>query len=83
MPVNIEEEIKQMLSRLTGLEPEEISMEIDVIDDLGIDSLKFIEIATELERTFKVVIKNSQLMQLRKVGEAVALVKEILGQDND
>lgn len=78
MSIDIEREVKDMLARLTGFEPAEIKLEADIIDDLGVDSLKFIEVATEIQRKFKVKIEDRQIITLRKVNQAVALLKELL-----
>ncbi len=82
MPDNLELEVKQILSRLTGLGVEEISDGADVINDLGIDSLKIIEIATEIERTYKVAVKDSELGKLRTVKEAVNFLRELIARKN-
>ena len=82
MPDNLEQEVKQILSRLTGLDVEEISDGADVINDLGIDSLKIIEIATEIERTYKVVVKDSELVKLRTVKDAVNFLRELIARKN-
>ena len=80
MPDNLGQEIKQILSRLTGLDIEEIGDNADVINDLGIDSLKIIEIATEIERTYKVVVKDSELGKLRTVKDAVNFLRELIAR---
>jgi acyl carrier protein len=82
MPDNLELEVKQILSRLTGLDVEEISDGADVINDLGIDSLKIIEIATEIERTYKVAVKDSELGKLRTVKDAVSFLRELIARKN-
>jgi len=82
MPDNLTQEIKQMLAGLTGLDVAEIGDEDDLINDLGIDSLKVIEIATAIERTYKVVVKDSQLINLRKIKDAVAFLRELLASKN-
>ena len=79
---NIEQEVKEMLSKLTGLDPSEISDNADIINDLGVDSLKVIEIATSIERTYKVVVKDSELAKLRTVKDAVGFIKELLEKRN-
>lgn len=78
MADNLTQEVKEMLAKLTGLDASEIGDTDDLINDLGIDSLKVIEIATQVERTYKVTIKDSDLMKLRKVNDAVAFLKELL-----
>jgi acyl carrier protein len=82
MPDNLEQEVKGILSRLTGLDIKEISDSADVINDLGIDSLKIIEIATEIERTYKVVVKDSELAKLRTVKDAVSFLRELIARKN-
>ena len=79
---NIEQEVKEMLSKLTGLDPSEISDNADIINDLGVDSLKVIEIATSIERTYKVVVKDSELAKLRTVKDAVGFITELLEKRN-
>lgn len=82
MPNNIEQEVKEMLSKLTGLDPSEIGDNADIVNDLGVDSLKVIEIATSIERTYKVVVKDSELAKLRTVKDAVGFIKELLEKRN-
>jgi len=78
MAENLTQEVKEMLAKLTGLDATDIGDNDDLINDLGIDSLKVIEIATQVERTYKVTVKDSDLMKLRKVNDAVAYLKELL-----
>lgn len=80
---NLEQEVKELLSKLTGLEPAEIGDDDDLVKDLGIDSLKIIEIATNIERTYQVTVKDSQLMSLRTVKDAANLLRELLGKKNE
>ena len=82
MPNSIEQEVKEMLSKLTGLDPSEINDNADIVNDLGVDSLKVIEIATSIERTYKVVVKDSELAKLRTVKDAVGFIKELLEKRN-
>ncbi len=82
MNENLELEVKEMLSKLTGLEPSEIGDDDDLFKDLGIDSLKVIEIATQIERQYQVVVKDSQLMKLRTVKDAANFLRELLEKKN-
>jgi len=74
----IDKEIISMLSTMTGFEPDEIKPEMNIIKDLGVDSLKVIEIATAIEQKYKVTVKESQMAKIRTVGESIELVKELL-----
>ncbi len=77
-PVNTALEIKAMLARMTGLDVEEIKEDDVLVDDLGIDSLKVIEIATYIEKTYKVKVKESQMARIRTVRDAVAILNELI-----
>lgn len=80
MADNLGQEIKVMLSALTGLDVNEIGDTDDLFNDLGIDSLKVIEIATQVERNYKVTLKDSDLSKLRKVKDAVEFLRGLLGE---
>jgi len=82
MANSLEQEVKEMISRLTGLEPSDIHKNDDLFNDLGVDSLKIIEIATQIERTYKMVIKDSQLMKLRTIKDTVDLLEKLLEKKN-
>lgn len=82
MAIDTVQEVKSMLARMTGLDPEEIK-ETDVLtSDLGIDSLKVIEIATYIEKTYKVKVKESQMTRIRTVRDCVDVLNELLTERN-
>ena len=78
MSDNPEVQVKQMLARLSGLELDEIGDDDELIKDLGIDSLKVIEIATELEKNYKIVVADEQLQNLITVNDTVKLLEGLL-----
>lgn len=78
MPIDAATEIKNMLGRMTGLDPQEIKDTDVLVDDLGIDSLKVIEIATYIEKTFKVKVKESQMAKIKTVKDAANILDELV-----
>lgn len=82
MPIDTAQEIKSMLSKMTGLEVEEINEDDSLVDDLGVDSLKVIEIATYIEKTYKVKVKESQMARIKSVKDAVKILEELLSERN-
>lgn len=82
MADNLTQEVKELLAELTGLDAADIGETDDIIEDLGIDSLKVIEIATRVERAYKVTLKDSDLMKLRKVKDAVEFLRGLLEKRN-
>lgn len=83
---DLDQEVKIMLSKLIDLELDAISDESDLFNDLEVDSLKVIDIVTQIERTYKVEVKDSQLINLRTVKDVVNIVRESLenkGKEDD
>lgn len=74
----IEQEVKEIVSRVIETPLEEIDPDADFINDLGADSLKAIEITGALEKRFKIVIPEEQIRNIRTVNQAIALTKQLL-----
>ncbi|MBF0571383.1 MAG: acyl carrier protein [Candidatus Omnitrophica bacterium] len=74
----IDKELIIMLSTMTGFEPDEIKPEMNIVKDLGVDSLKVIEIATAIEQKYKVVVKENEMAKIQTVGQAIKLVEKLL-----
>jgi acyl carrier protein len=83
IPDNLEQEIKQLISEVTGRRIEELKPDANFWQDLGIDSIKAIEITVAIERKFKVKIRDEQIPQISTVEQAVAIVKEALEKKAD
>ncbi|MDD5668902.1 MAG: phosphopantetheine-binding protein [Candidatus Omnitrophica bacterium] len=78
MSDKINDDFKQLLSSVTGVNPDQIGDTADLIKDVGIDSLKVIEIATNIEKKYKITIKDTQLRKLKRVSDAVKLIRNSL-----
>ena len=57
------------LARLTGLEPGQLSMETNLVVDLGLDSLKLLEIVLEFEK-LGVPVSLADAWGIQTVGDA-------------
>ena len=75
---NLEQELKQLIADTIGRSPDELKTEANFWKDLGVDSIKAIEITVAIERKYKIRIRDEQLPQISTVGKAVEAVKEAL-----
>ena len=75
---NIAGDVRDLLCKLSGLEPEEISDKSDLVD-IGIDSLMGMELAREIEIAFKCTLESSDLIELTDFQSLVKLVQKTLG----
>jgi acyl carrier protein len=61
-----------------GIEAGEVSMNSNLSDDLGLDSLDTVELTLALEQTYSIEIPDSELEDLTTVGDAVSLIEKKL-----
>ena len=70
------ESIKTILSEQLEVKPEIITMETNIADDLGADSLDVVELLMSIEEEFDVEIPDEKIESLRTVGSVVDYIQE-------
>ena len=66
------------LSDQLGIDPADIRPESKVIDDLGADSLDLVELLTEMESEYNIIITDERARELTTVGEIAAFLEELI-----
>jgi len=66
--------VKEIIGSITGISPGNMSDSANFVDDLGLDSLAILEIAVDVEKTFKVKASEEQLQGIRSIQETVELI---------
>ena len=74
----IRTKIKEIISNVTSIAPEEIGDNASLIEDLQLDSLSLLEIGVDVDYEFKLGVPEERLGEMRTVGDAVDLVQETL-----
>jgi acyl carrier protein len=67
---------RDLLSEKLGIDFHAIQEDASFEDDLGIDSLDFIEIIDEIEKKFKIKISDEESEKLRTVANITRLIKQ-------
>lgn len=75
---NIEKEIVSIISEISGTDEESITPEANFFDDLGVDSIKAIEITVALEKKFKISVRDEDVPKITTVRQALELVRELM-----
>ena len=70
------EQIVAVLAKQLQIDPSSISMDTDIVEDLGADSLDVVEILREMEQTFSLSIPDEEIVKFRTPGDILAYVKE-------
>ncbi|MEM8930163.1 MAG: acyl carrier protein [Acidobacteriota bacterium] len=72
--------IKDTISNVANIAPEDIADNAHFIDDLQLDSLSLLEIGVDIDYAFKLGVPEERLQELRTVQETVDLVLTTKGQ---
>lgn len=71
------EEIVSVLSDQLGIDPAKITMDSDIIKDLGADSLDVVELLMTLEDSTGKTIPDDKVTEIKTVGDLVEVLKNI------
>ncbi len=78
MSENLEQELIELIANVTGRDTPDLKPEVNFWKDLGVDSIKAIEITVAIERKFKVSIRDEQIPMITTIAEALKILKEAL-----
>ena len=72
------EKLCDFLSGQLGIDPADIRPESNIIDDLGADSLDIVEMLTEMESEYNIIITDERVRELTTVGEIAKFLEELI-----
>ncbi len=75
--------LKNIIAETLGVDTEEITMDTTFEGDLGADSLDVTSIIIELEEQLDIQISDEEAVEIKTVGDAVAKIKEAVGNLDD
>ncbi|KAJ8123649.1 hypothetical protein O1611_g9543 [Lasiodiplodia mahajangana] len=75
---DVTNKVKEILAELSGLEMHEIKPD-SMLPDLGIDSLMGMEMAHEIEGAFKIMLPESELMEIIDIPGLIKCVQKAVG----
>lgn len=70
------EKMKQILAEQLDADIDSITMETDIADDLGADSLDVVEMLMSIEDEFEVEIPDEKIESLKTVGQVVEYIQD-------
>jgi len=71
MANNFEEEIRQLISNITEVPIEKLTLDADFFNDLNIDSLKAIEIVAAFEKKYRIIIPEQDIPKIRNLRKII------------
>ena len=75
---NLEAEIKELVSGVTAIPVEKLKSEADIFNELGVDSLKAIEIVAAFERKYRVVVPEKEIPNIRSIKQIADMAEKLI-----
>ena len=72
---NINSEITEMVSEITEVPVEKLTLEADFFTELGVDSLKAIEIVAAFEKRYKIIVPEKDIPKIRNLKQIIDYFK--------
>ena len=69
--MNIQERVAKIIVEQLGVKPEQVTLDADIIDDLGADSLDTIELVIIFEDEFGLTISDEDAARMKKVKDII------------
>ncbi|MBR3592701.1 MAG: acyl carrier protein [Clostridia bacterium] len=70
------EKMKKILAEQLDADADSITLETDIQDDLGADSLDVVEMLMSIEDEFEIEIPDEKIESLKTVGQVVEYIQE-------
>jgi len=77
---NLIEEVKLIIAEVAECKPKEIGLDTNFYKDLGIDSIKAVEILVAIEKKFSVSIRDEQIGEITTVRQIANLATRLLAK---
>ena len=69
------EKIKEILAEQLDADPEEMTMDTNIAEDLEADSLDVVELLMSIEDEFEVEIPDEEIENLKTIGDVVEYIQ--------
>jgi acyl carrier protein len=70
------EKVQEKIAEQLGVDEDDITLESQIVEDLGADSLDVIELVMVLEEEFDIEITDEESEKLLTVGDVVEYIKD-------
>ncbi len=71
----VAEKVIKILNEQLDIDPEEITMESDIGEDLGADSLDVVDLIMTIEDEFGIEVPDEDIETIKTVGELVSYIE--------
>lgn len=80
MAESMEKEITRLISEIIEIPESDLKLNADFANDLGVDSMKAIEIVAAVEKKYKVIVPEKDIPKIRNLKDVIEMVKGLKGK---
>ena len=77
--MNCEEKVREIVCEIVGIAKEEINPDASFTEDMGLDSLRALEILAAIENEFGITIEPDRLRDMTTLNNIIKITNEYLG----
>ena len=74
----IRSELKELIAEILETGPEEIKDDARFVQDIGMDSMMALEVLASLEKKYRIVIPEEELLKFTTLNDTVEVVSNII-----
>jgi len=78
MLMNNRDEITKIVCEIIGVSPENIDPDASFMDDMGVDSLRALEVLAAIENHYSVVIEPERLQHMTTLNNVIKVANEYI-----
>ena len=71
------EKLKEIMVQYVDVDPETITPDARLIEDLGFNSFDFMSLLGEMEETFEITVDESEVADIHTVGEVIEYIEKL------
>uniref|UniRef100_UPI0032AF1D48 acyl carrier protein n=2 Tax=Nocardioides sp. BP30 TaxID=3036374 RepID=UPI0032AF1D48 len=71
----IRSQLAEIVNEVAGVDVDDVQLDKSFVDDLDVDSLSMVEVVVAAEEKFGVTIPDSEVKNLKTVGDAVSYIE--------
>ncbi|TNF68911.1 MAG: acyl carrier protein [Gammaproteobacteria bacterium] len=74
-------ELKKMFEKLFEIEPEDVTLESRLYEDLDLDSIDAVDLIVQLQEVTKRKFNPEEFKSVRTVADVVSVIEQVLSED--
>lgn len=76
MSSSVFERLQKILAEQFEIDEDDITLNSDLVDDLGADSLDFVDLVMRIEDEFEIEVPDEAIEEIRTVDDAVKYIED-------